>query len=104
MNDPDSGFVYMQARYYDSNSARFVSADSVNAEAGNLFNFNRYAYVNNSPVGNANPTGKQCAQYLYYPQAGIERQAAINQGASQLALRPSLSVIPYVGDAHLGSI
>ena len=42
VNDPESGLVYMQARYYDPAVGRFLSADPVTPSPGNTFNFNRY--------------------------------------------------------------
>jgi len=57
VNDPDTGFVYMQARYYDPAMGRFLSTDPVGPAAGNTFNFSRYAYANNNPIGNTDPTG-----------------------------------------------
>jgi len=57
VNDPDTGLVYMQARYYDSATGRFLSVDPVGPAAGNAFNFSRYAYADNNPVGNTDPTG-----------------------------------------------
>jgi RHS repeat-associated protein len=58
VNDPDTGLVYMQARYYDPNTGRFLSVDPAQPSAGNSFNFNRYGYANNNPVVNTDPTGK----------------------------------------------
>lgn len=50
VGDPDTGLVYMQARYYDPAVGRFLSVDPIAPTAGNLFDGNRYAYVNNIPV------------------------------------------------------
>lgn len=60
VNDPDTGFVYMQARYYDPVTARFLSVDPKTPAAGNSFNFNRYTYANNNPVVNIDPDGRTC--------------------------------------------
>jgi RHS repeat-associated protein len=57
VNDPDSGLVYMQARYYDPAVGRFLSVDPAAPMPGNEFNFSRYAYANNNPIGNTDPTG-----------------------------------------------
>lgn len=58
VNDPDTGLVYMQARYYDPATAHFLSMDPKHPAAGNAFTFNRYAYANNNPVVNIDPTGE----------------------------------------------
>jgi RHS repeat-associated protein len=58
VNDPDTGLVYMQARYYDPSVGRFLSTDPVTPTAGNAFNFSRYAYANNNPVMNMDPDGR----------------------------------------------
>jgi uncharacterized protein RhaS with RHS repeats len=49
----------MQARYYDPVVGRFSSTDPVGPAPGNGFNFNRYAYVNNNPISDTDPTGKE---------------------------------------------
>ncbi len=59
VNDPDTGLVYMQARYYDPSVGRFLSTDASKPSAGNAFTFNRYAYASNNPIGNIDPNGKQ---------------------------------------------
>lgn len=58
VNDPETNLVYMQARYYDSATGRFLSTDPVAPSAGETFSINRYVYVDNNPIGNTDPTGK----------------------------------------------
>lgn len=58
VNDPETGLVYMQARYYDSAVGRFLSVDPVDPQAGNVFNIGRYEYANNSPIVNIDPDGR----------------------------------------------
>ena len=59
VNDPETGLVYMQARYYDPALGRFLSIDPVTPSAGNGFSFNRYAYADNNPVVRTDPDGRQ---------------------------------------------
>lgn len=59
VNDPETGLVYMQARYYQS-IGRFLSPDPVGPSPGNIYSFNRYAYVNNNPINRTDPDGR-CA-------------------------------------------
>ena len=59
VNDPDTGLVYMQARYYDPAVGRFLSVDPVGPSPGNTFNFNRYGYASNNPINHTDPDGRQ---------------------------------------------
>ena len=58
INDPDSGLVYMQARYYDPVVGRFVAVDPAVSEPGDVLSASRYAYANSNPVKYVDPTGK----------------------------------------------
>jgi len=56
VHDADSGLVYMQQRYYDAETGRFLSVDPVGvSNAGG--NFNRYWYANNNPYTFVDPDG-----------------------------------------------
>ncbi|HEY3358706.1 MAG TPA: toxin TcdB middle/N-terminal domain-containing protein [Polyangia bacterium] len=55
--DDESGLVYMNARYYDPQLGRFLSADSVVPDEVNPQALNRYAFAYNNPISNTDPTG-----------------------------------------------
>ena len=59
--DNETGYYYLQSRYYDSNICRFINADisefsqiSKDVYTG----INLFAYCNNNAVNNSDPTGK----------------------------------------------
>ena len=52
-SDSETGLYYYRARYYDSNTGRFLREDPSRFGAG----VNFYAYVLNDPVDNTDPTG-----------------------------------------------
>ena len=58
VNDPETNLVYMQHRYYDPVTGRFLSVDPVSPTAGNQSNFNRYSYVADNPVIRIDPDGR----------------------------------------------
>ena len=53
----DLDLIYMNARYYMPQVGRFISPDTIVPESGNPQSYNRYAYVQNSPVNYIDPTG-----------------------------------------------
>ena len=56
--DNETGFYYLQSRYYDPAIGRFLNADShVSTETG-LPGYNMYAYCNNNPAMGTDPTGE----------------------------------------------
>jgi len=96
VNDPETGLVYMQARYYQL-IGRFLSPDPEGPTPGNVFDFNRYSYVDNNPITHTDPTGRQCTQCLYSPNDSLEHQATILQTADARALEGTAGLIPVVG-------
>ena len=56
--DTDTGFYYLQSRYYDPAIKRFISADTYINANGDLLGFNMYAYCGNNPVMGYDPTGE----------------------------------------------
>ena len=59
VNDPDTGLVYMQQRYYDPIAARFMSVDQVATDANTGDTFNRYEYAHSNPYRYTDPDGRQ---------------------------------------------
>ena len=55
--DDETGLINMNARVYDPLIGRFMSADPVLPDAGNMQAFNRYSYVLNNPLVYTDPTG-----------------------------------------------
>jgi RHS repeat-associated protein len=55
--DGPTGLAYMNARYYDPASTRFISADPIIPDIYAPQTLNRYAYALNDPVTLTDPTG-----------------------------------------------
>lgn len=97
VNDPETGLVYMQQRYYQPDG-RFPSPDPVGPVPGNLFGFNRYAYANNNPIVNTDPTGAfpgdadECS-HLSYP-CFVSMSGSNGGGGGQDSSRTESAVIP----------
>ena len=54
--DTESGYYYLQSRYYDPEAGRFLNADAY-LNSGNMLGTNAYVYCYNNPVMYADYTG-----------------------------------------------
>jgi len=57
--DDETGLIYMNARYYDPDLARFVSADTIVPDLYNPQALNRYSFALNNPISFADPSGHE---------------------------------------------
>jgi len=57
--DPETELTYMNARYYDSSSGRFISQDSYRGSLSSPQTQHLYSYTSNNPINFIDPTGHQ---------------------------------------------
>ncbi|HWX67833.1 MAG TPA: RHS repeat-associated core domain-containing protein [Rhodanobacter sp.] len=106
VNDPDTGLVYMQARYYDPSTGRFLSVDAAPPKPGDLNYMNRYEYVGNNPIMRTDPTGNYiCSgtkdQCNVISQALTDVKTAASKLASGSAGQQALNkVLAFYGKAE----
>ena len=55
--DTETGFYYLQSRYYDPALGRFINADSYGSTGQGFLGYNMFAYCGNNPVNGYDPTG-----------------------------------------------
>ncbi len=55
--DPQTGLIFFESRYYDPHLGRFITPDTIVPNPANPQDLNRYTYANNNPVSNVDPTG-----------------------------------------------
>ncbi len=55
--DEESGLYYLNARYYDSVTARFMSEDTYTGERNDPLSLNLYTYCHNNPITYDDPSG-----------------------------------------------
>ncbi len=58
--DTETGWYYLQSRYYDPTVCRFLNADAIIGANGGFVGFNIFAYCNNNPVAFYDPSGMFC--------------------------------------------
>lgn len=60
--DAETGLIYLNARYYDPKTGRFISPDSLNPTVPGV-GTNRYAYALNNPINLSDPGGHESGSY-----------------------------------------
>ncbi len=55
--DSETGFYYLQSRYYDPETGRFINADAAIGQIGNVQGSNMFSYCFNNPVNMSDSTG-----------------------------------------------
>ena len=55
--DSETGFYYLNSRYYDPSTGRFINADVYTSTGQGLLGNNMYAYCNNNPIMFFDPQG-----------------------------------------------
>ena len=108
--DIETGFYYLQTRYYDPAIARFINADScLTTNSLGLLSYNMFAYCENNPVMRSDPTGEWFWDILDIVMAAaswndfIEETTVENFGWALLDTVALLPVVPSTGYARRGA-
>ena len=114
--DNETGFYYLQSRYYDPANRRFINADSYQSTGQGFVGTNMFAYCNNNPITAIDESGKSvtaiiigaliCAAiggidaYLSAKTSGASTNEALWQGAIGAvsgAVTSVVAAIPAIG-------
>ena len=60
--DIETGYYYLQSRYYDPEIGRFINADAFVSTGQGLLSNNMFAYCGNDPVNKYDPSGHMMVQ------------------------------------------
>lgn len=109
--DEETGFYYLQSRYYDAEICRFINADDVNVfgiHNISIFKDNIYIYCNGDPINSIDPSGYISFKWVKVWKVKVgfnillsntetnKLIAKLNVGAGMGALTVSLAAIPEV--------
>ncbi len=70
--DTETGFYYLQSRYYDPTVGRFLNADGIIGANGGILGYNMFAYCSNNPVMYVDFTGAFCEQCRLNQLSGVD--------------------------------
>ena len=108
-SDSETGFYYLQSRYYDPEIGRFINADSyASTDATGLLSTNMFAYCENNPVMRVDPTGELFWDILDVFMAALswddflESPSLVNLGWAALDTLALLPGVPSSGYARRG--
>ncbi|MBI3249129.1 MAG: VCBS repeat-containing protein [Deltaproteobacteria bacterium] len=62
--DPNVGFYYLRARYYNQTNGRFVTTDPLEGNVFDPVSLHRYLYANGNPVDVWDPSGLVSVEFL----------------------------------------
>lgn len=99
--DPATGLVYMQQRYYDALSGRFLSTDPVLPKDDGA-NFNRYWYADDNPYRYTDPDGRETGIAFHSEFVMMGAQAQTYQAPGDWlgpALQTAFASLPVFGPA-----
>ena len=63
--DTETGWYYLNSRYYDPDVKRFINADSQFDEGAGLLGYNLYVYCANNPINLCDPSGRFIISTLF---------------------------------------
>ncbi len=93
--DTESGLYYLQSRYYDPVTGRFVNADSVSDINAGVIGYNMFAYCANNPVNVCDPSGQSILLTLLGKATIGAAIGAITNITSQVIQNKSFSGISW---------
>ena len=107
--DSETGFYYLQSRYYDPAIGRFINADSyASTDMVGLLSTNMFSYCENNPVMRVDPTGELFWDILDVFMAALswddflESPSLVNLGWAALDTLALLPGVPSSGYARRG--
>ena len=99
----ETGFYYLQTRYYDPDIGRFISPDSLNyLEPETINGLNLYAYCLNNPVMYSDPGGNSPLKWYHWLAIGVG--VALIAMSAGLALNAPAAIGAFGVGALIGSV
>ena len=92
--DTDIGLYYLQSRYYDPTTGRFINADDtvyVDTNSGTPLSTNMFAYCENNFINKTDPNGENSVSFVNMSLANALSGITISISASLISIKAALS-------------
>ena len=89
--DYETGFYYLQSRYYNPEWGRFLNADGYVSTGTGMLGYNMFAYCNNNPVMFVDPSGICPMHRKYNNSCAVCRDGILHQKDRQ-----NLSMVAFL--------
>ncbi len=102
--DKESGLYYLNARYYDSTTARFLTEDTYAGKANDPLSLHRYTYCANNPLRYTDPDGHFFGALFRFVAGAVV--GAVTEYVTQkfIEKRDKINVKAIVYESVVGSI
>ncbi len=87
--DSETGLYYLNARYYDSETARFLTEDTYRGEKNDPLSLNLYTYCKNNPLKYTDPTGHEAFTIIV---GGVLFKVFLGAGFSAILIEELLKI------------
>lgn len=71
--DAETGFYYLQSRYYDPIVKRFLNADSYASTGQGFLGYNMFVYCGNNPISGSDPSGHSWFSWIMIVRKMVEK-------------------------------
>ncbi len=113
--DNETGWYYLQSRYYDPTVRRFINADTpdlLTNDCDNLMQYNLFMYCNGDPVNGIDPSGHIDFMDFYFTLMSIQAIISGNtlptesnsEGGARMATATGVSASFTMGFVYLASL
>ena len=98
--DPNTGFYYLRARYYNPSVGRFLNRDTYAGSPWEPQTLHKYVYTHNNPINGVDPSGHETLLNLNISSAIVGRAVALSFAAIFAAKPRAISALTVAAYTH----